>query len=648
MGDDSKNHLMSNQSRRSFVASALALPLIVSKVPAWSSLLSQALSVTSPNGKVRFELESPNGPQLQYQITFENRPVIERSHLGVVVTSPDVVNSAEGLESHVAGTPTAYRLHESFVTRGLHSQGVNRCNGVRFNIAGTTNYVLEVRAFDDGVAFRYVIPGRDELRVPHETTSFAIPDESVVWFHDFQGHYEGVHAKKNIADVKNGEWAAPPLTIKLPGNAGYASLTEAALINFAGMGLQADGQRGFKLILGDQLPVSYPFELRYGKSEAARLSRPAAIRGTITSPWRVVMIGADLNALVNCQIVEAVSPPPNRKLFALGAQTNWVKPGRAVWKYLDGGQSTLEGMKEFSRLAGELGFEYNVVEGFWQRWTEGQMKELVDYANGYKVGTWFWKHSKDLRTPYARRQFFELCNRVGVVGAKIDFFDHEAKEIIDLYQALLRDAAAHQIMLEFHGSNKPTGENRTWPNELSRESIRGMEASRMTERAQHNTTLPFTRFLAGHADYTPMHFGERRRETSWAHQIASAAIFTSPLLIYAAHPRNILDNPAVELIKSIPSVWDQTVVLGSSEIGELAIFARRTGSTWFLAIMNGPTARKIDVKLEFLPRGNKRAILVRDNLTEPAAVKVESAVVNSRESLAIDLRAGGGFSGRFG
>jgi alpha-glucosidase len=235
-----------------------------------------------------------------------------------------------------------------------------------------------------------------------------------------------------------------------------------------------------------------------------------------------------------------------------------------------------------------------------------------------------------------------------VVGAKIDFFDHEAKEIIDLYQALLRDAAAHQIMLEFHGSNKPTGENRTWPNELSRESIRGMEASRMTERAQHNTTLPFTRFLAGHADYTPMHFGERRRETSWAHQIASAAIFTSPLLIYAAHPRNILDNPAVELIKSIPSVWDQTVVLGSSEIGELAIFARRTGSTWFLAIMNGPTARKIDVKLEFLPRGNKRAILVRDNLTEPAAVKVESAVVNSRESLAIDLRAGGGFSGRFG
>ena len=360
------------------------------------------------------------------------------------------------------------------------------------------------------------------------------------------------------------------------------------------------------------------------------------------------MIGKDLNALVNCQIIEAVSPAPDRKLFPFGVKTKWVKPGRAVWKYLDGGQNTLDGMKEFSRLAGELGFEYNVVEGFWQRWSEEQMKELVDYANGYRVGTWFWKHSKDLRTPYARRQFFELCNRVGVVGAKIDFFDHEAKEIIDLYQSLLRDAAERQVMLEFHGSNKPAGENRTWPNELTRESIRGMEASRMTERAQHNATLPFTRFLAGHGDYTPMHFGDRRRETSWAHQIASAAIFTSPLLIYAAHPRNILDNPAVELIKNIPSVWDETVVLDSSEIGELATFARRKGNKWFLAIMNGPSSRKIDIGLGFLNRGGHPALLVRDNMSEPAAVKMEDTTVNAKMELSIEMRAGGGFVGMFG
>jgi alpha-glucosidase len=257
------------------------------------------------------------------------------------------------------------------------------------------------------------------------------------------------------------------------------------------------------------------------------------------------------------------------------------------------------------------------------------------------------KHSRDLRTPYARRQFFELCNRVGVVGAKIDFFDHEAKEIIDLYQALLRDAAEHKLMLEFHGANKPAGEARTWPNEMSREAVRGLEYRSMETRSVHNTTLPFTRYLAGHADYTPMHFGERRRETSWSHQIASAIVFTSPLLIYGAHPANILANPAAELIKTIPSVWDETIVLPVSRIGEVAAFARRRGTTWFVAIMNGPEARNFEITLSFLHRAKYQGLIVSDKLEDPAAVKVENRTVRVDQSLEIQMRPAGGFIGRF-
>ena len=204
------------------------------------------------------------------------------------------------------------------------------------------------------------------------------------------------------------------------------------------------------------------------------------------------------------------SPPPDKKIFPQGLNTDLIKPGRAVWRYLDGGENTFDGIKEFSRLAGQLGFEYNVVEGIWQRWTEMQMRELVDYSKQQDVKLWFWKHSRMLRTPQAREDFFSLLSRFGVAGAKIDFFDHEAKEIIDLYQALLRSAAEHRIMVEFHGANKPAGESRTWPNELSREAIRGLEYRSMSLRSVHNTTLPFTRFLAGHGDYTPVHFGERR------------------------------------------------------------------------------------------------------------------------------------------
>src|SRR5205807_5805911 len=136
------------------------------------------------------------------------------------------------------------------------------------------------------------------------------------------------------------------------------------------------------------------------------------------------------------------------------------------------------------------------------------------------------------RTPEAREAFFRRLHDLGVVGAKIDFFDHEHREVVDLYAALLREAAKHHIMVNFHGANKPTGESRTWPNELIREAVKGMEASRLADRATHGATLPFTRLLAGPAEYTPVIFGERRANTTWAHQIASAAILSAPLLTY--------------------------------------------------------------------------------------------------------------------
>jgi alpha-glucosidase len=202
-------------------------------------------------------------------------------------------------------------------------------------------------------------------------------------------------------------------------------------------------------------------------------------------------------------------------------------------------------------------------------------------------------------------------------------------------------------MVNYHGSNKPTGEPRTWPNELVREAVRGMEASKLTARARHDTTLPFTRFLAGHADYTPVHFGARRGDSSWAHQVATAAVFTAPLLTYGANPRNILANPCCEMIKSIPATWDETVVLPVSEIGEIAAFARRSGDTWFLAIANGPTGRTVKVPLSFLGSGKYQAMLVRDSQDDAAAVTTETATLSRTDRFSIELRSGGGFVGRF-
>jgi alpha-glucosidase len=604
----------------------------------------EQVQVTGPDGNVTLTV-LPNAERLSFTVTLGDTTVLEPS---TIVMNVDGYDLSTGV---VFGKVERYEIDETYPWYGARSTAVNRCNGAKISLQNDLsfiNYVLEVRVFNDGAAFRHIIPGgKDASRAPDEYTTFVIPVGSTVWYHDLGGHYEADYDKNDISDVRAGQWAGPPLTFRLPGDADYGSITEADLVNYSGMALEADGRRGWITGLGHRQPLNYPYELRYGRDEAKRLCKPAIITGTITTPWRVVMAGRDLNTLVNSTIVPNLCPPADTKYFPDGIKTSWIKPGRAVWRYLDGGDRSFEGMKEFSRLAGQLGFEYHVIEGFWSRWSDEQIKEIVDYSKQQGVGLWFWRHTNQLKTPEAREEFFKRLHDFGVAGAKLDFLDHEAKEVIDLYEALLEKSAEYHVLVNFHGSNKPTGRARTWPNELVREAVRGMESSSLKERARHETILPFTRYLAGHADYTSMHFGERRQDTTWTHQIASMAIFASPLLTVVAHPQKIVDHPAVDVIKSIPAVWDETIVLPSSEIGELAVFARRTGDKWFLAVMCGPQAKTIKVPLSFLGDGRYKASLVRDDKENDAAVGLEDRTVRRDDTLTIEMTNGGGFVGRF-
>src|SRR5437588_1486320 len=299
----------SSHSRRDFIANALAAPVLIAGLRTVNAA-GEVITFKSPNGQVQFILFAA-GPQLRYRVTRANRIVIDLSPLGILVDGVELCRDSTILKIE------RYRVFEKYPAREVHSMATDNCNGAKLSMrhnASKTDYVLDVRAYNDGIAFRFVVPGSGS-RAPDEATAFTMPAGSTVWFHDFEGHYEGIHKKKDIGDVKDGDWAAPPLTIKLPGGAGYAAITEGALINYAGMGLRADGQRGFKAVLGHALPISHPFDLRYGKDEAKRLSKPAAIEGTTTTPWRVVMIGQDLNTLVHFDIVNSVSPAPDKKTF---------------------------------------------------------------------------------------------------------------------------------------------------------------------------------------------------------------------------------------------------------------------------------------------------------------------------------------------
>src|SRR2546429_4318449 len=323
----------------------------------------QEVQVASPDGKIKFTI-LPNAERLTFTVTMGNTVVIEPSPIVMKLDGYDLSSGVvfDNLEH--------YSIDESYPWYGASSLAVNRSNGVKLSLThdlSFTSYTLEIRVFNDGVAYRHVIPGEHNIsRVPDEYSAFVIPNDSTLWYGGLaDGHYETEFVKKNISEVHAGEWAGPPLTFKLPLDAGYASITEANLVNYSGMGLEADGRRGWNTGLGDRQPLNWPFELRYGREEAKRLGKPASIAGTLTTPWRVVMVGPDLSTLVNSTILPNLCQLPNPRFFAEGIRTSWVKPGRAVWRYLDGGPDGVDGMKEFSRTAGQLGVEYNGISSFW-------------------------------------------------------------------------------------------------------------------------------------------------------------------------------------------------------------------------------------------------------------------------------------------
>jgi len=247
---------------------------------------ADGVTVTSPDGNVRVRVAP--GESLGLDLRFKDHPVVEPAPLGLTVDGTSLTAGAE------LGAAEAYEVNEKFPWLGGHAEATNRCRGARVAVrhpASGTAYTLELRAHDAGAAFRFVVPGGDKARVPDEGTTFRLPAGSTVWSHDLEGHYEAVHTKRAVADVAAGQWAAPPLTFRLPDGLGYASITEAALANYSGMALKADGERGFAIALGHAHPPSYPFRLRYA-ADVERLSKPAAISGTIATPWRVVLVGA--------------------------------------------------------------------------------------------------------------------------------------------------------------------------------------------------------------------------------------------------------------------------------------------------------------------------------------------------------------------
>lgn len=606
----------------------LLLTLSFICLAAISSFGQNQIQIKSPNGKIEAKVYVHGDGRLVYSVSFQNQPVLLPSALGITINRIDL---GRGISLK---TPQFSSHKDTYSLRGVHNTALNFYNEALIPVlheASLTEYYLRLRVFNDGCAYQYIVAGKKKRKIFGETSSWKFPPGCQMWWQKNTKVYEGVYKESELLSMKIGTKSGPPATIKLPNNTGYALISEANLMGYSGMSLILTGT--------NTLQAQFPWD-RKGWMHT----------GSLETPWRLTIMCAELNGLVNSDLCTNLSPPPSVEL----STADWISPGKAAWHWWSVGGPNLYKQYEWIDRTAKLGFEYYLIDDGWKKWEKkGKnqwqcMKEVINYARSKGVKILVWVRYREIKNARARRKYLKRIKETGAAGLKIDFVPGERKKIVDWYEDSLQDLAEFQLLANFHGCNKPTGRQRTWPHELTREGIRGHEyhIKRLNRSLppSHNTILPFTRYVVGYADYTPTALNpEELRGYTWAHELAQAVVFTSPLTHFADNPMFYLDFPAQEFFELLPTVWDETRVLPQSAIGEIAAFARRSGQTWFIGVLNGNEPQKITIDLDFLDMGTYQSIEFYDHPESKAAIKEKRRILTSKESLDLLLKKAGGF-----
>jgi alpha-glucosidase len=389
----------------------------------------------------------------------------------------------------------------------------------------------------------------------------------------------------------------------------------------------------------------------------------------LRSAWRVLMVGDQPGRLIENNALTSLNPESVIK------DTSWIRPGKASWNWWGGsigpdGKTafTTENMKYHVDFSAKSGFEYMLIDSGWAARGDitkmngrVDVPEVVRYAESKKVKIWIWLGYKD--TDRQMKEAFPIYEKWGVVGLKIDFVERDDQDGTDFYYRVAELAAKHHLMVDFHGCTKPSGMDRTYPNVMGYEAILGMEQSKAGSRdnPDSHVMLPFTRMLAGRMDYTPGGFDNVTKAEfqprmskpmvmgTRAHQLAMYVAYEAPIQMVSDYPAAYEGQPAFEFIKKVPASWDETRVI-DGEPGEYITIARRLGDQWYLGVMTNWTARKLDIPLSFLGKGQYKAEIYADAPdadASPKKVAIEEKTVDSSARLTAPLAPGGGYAVRF-
>ncbi len=644
-------------------ALALVLPALVA-LP----LAAEPVVLKSPSGKVEVSFSLAEGGAPLYAVTYGGKPVVSDSRLGLTLRQTGDLGS--GLR--VLDVKRASRDEKYTLVAGKTREAHDRCEEMTVSLerSGEKPVRLDVvfRAFDDGAALRYVLPqqpGLDRVEVVSEDTRFRFLADYKAWvlqLGSFTTSNEREFVPMPLVGIKPESIVGPPLVIEA-GEGLVVALVEANLRRWSGL--------HFARVEGgnDTRQPTLVAKLAPLPSQPGVVVRGAL---PLVSPWRVLMLGAKPGDLVESTILTSLADPSEV------ADTSWIKPGKVAWDWWNGpvvkdvpwkaGMNN-ETFRHFIDFAAEYGLEYVLVDAGWygdhrdgeaditRPIPEMDLPGLAAYAKEKGVALQVWLNWEAVREQMDVA--FPLYEKWGLAGVKIDYMDRKDQEIVAFYQRAARTAAKHRLTVDFHGAYAGSGEERTFPNWLTREGVLGLEYNKWSDRVtpRHNVTIPFTRMLTGPMDYTPGGFRNvtpsdftPRNDlplvmTTRAQQLAMYVVYDSPLQMLSDTPSAYRGEPGAEFLKAVPATWDETRVL-DGKIGDYVVIARRRGTEWFVGAMTDG-ARKVSIPLGFLGGRAYDATIwadTRDTATNPARLSVLPARLGGKGSrpLELSLAAGGG------
>jgi len=646
-----------------------------------------ALTISSW-GQKKYQLKSPDG-KLVATITLNEMISYAITHQTDTILKPSVLNMSLangvtwGKGSQLKSAKTAdihQQINALFYKRNQIDDHYNE-----LVLSFKENFNLIFRAYNEGIAYRFVSTSDKAITVRNEEAIFnfskdfnayvpyvkgKFKDVESQYFNSFENEYTYIPLSKISSD----RLAFSPLVVSLD-KGKKVCLAEADLESYPGMYLT--NTNGSTSLRSNFAP--YPTATKQGGHNelqqlvTSRQPYLAKSKAKAQFPWRIVIVSTNDKQLADNDMVYKLAAPSRV------ADASWVKPGKVAWEWwnhwglsnvdFEAGINT-ETYQAYIDFASKNGIEYVILDEGWavnkkadlfQVVPEIDLKKLIAHAKAKNVGIILWAGY------YAfERDLEKVCkhySEMGVKGFKIDFMDRDDQQMVDFHYHAAEVAAKYKLMLDFHGTYKPTGINRTYPNVINFEAVHGLEQMKWTgpelDQVTYDVTFPFIRMVAGPIDYTQgamrnatkrTHRGindEPMSQGTRCHQLAQYVIFESPLNMLCDSPTNYeKEQECTDFISAVPTVWDQTIAL-EGEIGKYIAIARKKAETWYIGSMTNWDARKLELDLSFLGEGNYVAELYRDgaNANRIASdYKKETITIPANRKMSLSMAKGGGLA----